>query len=350
MKIQLLGTYEEAEPLWRHLQKSPRYDELVYDYEVHQRLWERYHSKYSSELRILAGFEGGACRGVIPFFRMDNGKWIFSEDCLIGRDYLCAPSRLRYFIPHFPPHFAEELKPASGKIMGRGFSTVPVARIEGFAGMAEYLGRMCKKDRYNLRRVLRQNQDLRIKVDSRIATEEIGPLTAQYLEYWTTKNRPVDDPWDRPLIRHGIDMIILKRAEELGKLLALYFYEKDRLVAANFSVLRGKNEVDDYLCLRDMSEEMLPRSLGSYAILRNLEVASSRGVRSYDLSLGTMHCKSRFLAEFKDCYCYESPPDKWQTPEPCYSDFSPASALYPAAIAQWLDRVSRNFEGEVAWR
>ena len=125
--------------------------------------------------------------------------------------------------------------------------------------------------------------------------DEIAPLLEKYLDYWRTKvdGAPARVAYSRDKV--ATDLALMERAAALGKLVALYLSLGDRLVAANFSVLRGRDRVDDYICLRDAGPELAPRGLGIYAVLRNMEACRARGVRHYDLSAWITDYKRKFL-------------------------------------------------------
>ncbi|MBN1273360.1 MAG: hypothetical protein JXB26_13920 [Candidatus Aminicenantes bacterium] len=160
----------------------------------------------------------------------------------------------------------------------------------------EYFQSLRKKSRHNLKRTLQINNDIRVERDHRVRWEEIKKILKIQLDYWLTKNGSTDKSYYR-YSRDKISstLILMDRASEMGKLIALYFYQDKKLIAANFSVRRENNRVDDYLCLRDCREEQNWRGLGILAILKNMEICRSLGIRYYDLSSCISEYKKKFL-------------------------------------------------------
>ena len=73
----------------------------------------------------------------------------------------------------------------------------------------------------------------------------------------------------------------------------LSFYYDDSLVGVNVS-LWGPKTVYDLAFLRKENELLNKRALGFYAILKNVELAISKGIKLYDLLTGDFGYKSEF--------------------------------------------------------
>jgi len=140
------------------------------------------------------------------------------------------------------------------------------------------------------------NSDVKVFADDRLREDKIRPLLECYLDYWRQKNGSASEEYRR-YSRDKIltDLLLMRRAEELGKLIALYFYLEDDLVAANFSVRREQDRVDDYVCLRNGREHLASRGLGIFAILKNIEHCRDLGIRYYDLSSCLHDYKRKFV-------------------------------------------------------
>jgi hypothetical protein len=149
------------------------------------------------------------------------------------------------------------------------------------------------------------NQDLEVVADHMVREALVADLREKYIDYWIKKvqQRPKSDTEDSRT-KIEMDFAVFQRAEEMGKLVALYIFHESKLIAANFAVLREHNRVDDYLCLRDTDRVYSKRRLGILAIIKNMQFCRWLGVRYYDLS--------DFRAAYKDGFintglCYWEP-------------------------------------------
>ena len=140
------------------------------------------------------------------------------------------------------------------------------------------------------------NSDVKVISDDRLHEDKIRPLLECYLNYWRQKNGSASEDYNRySRDKILIDLLLMRRAEELGKLIAMYFYLDEELVAANFSVKREQDRVDDYMCLRNGREHLASRGLGIFAILKNIEHCRELGTRYYDLSSCLRDYKRKFV-------------------------------------------------------
>ena len=89
-------------------------------------------------------------------------------------------------------------------------------------------------------------------------------------------------------------MLLMERAAQLGRLLAQYLTLDGALVAANFSVRRDRDRLDDYLCLRSEDPALGTRALGILAVVRNMARCRQEGIRYYDMSACSGDYKRRF--------------------------------------------------------
>jgi hypothetical protein len=293
-----LESYDEAEPRWRELEHDYRSGELTFDLEAHRIIWEGFYRGRGATLRIFVAAEGGRCVGVFPFLHTSEdaeGSWTFTDDFVIGREYFCPPGRIHEVLPLLPPHLADDLSCFYVPAAPDGFVRIPGAVVDLRESREAYLGTLTKKPRQQLRRAWELNADLRVEEDSRVRRDEIAPLLARYLDYWKARadGAPARVAYSRDKV--ATDLALMERAAELGKLVALYFSLDGAPVAANFAVLRERDRVDDYICLRDAAPELASRGLGIYAVLRNMEACRARGVRHYDLSAWITDYKRKFL-------------------------------------------------------
>ncbi len=293
--------YEDVIPFWLELNQTYKSDELTFDWTAHKLIWDNFHKPRRYHLRIIAAMEGNKCTGVFPFTRSDSDpfgttRWSLSDDLIIGREFFCPPEKIRQNIQFLPPHFSDDLSCFYVPIDKTPFSLGIGGVIDIKENQETYFQSLKKKSRHNLKHTLQINSDIRVEIDNRVHWEEIKEILRIQLNYWLTKNGTID----RSYYRYSRDktyctLMLMDRASEMGKLTALYFYLNKRLVAANFSVRREDNRMDDYLCLRDCREEQNWRGLGIFAILKNMEVARSLGIRYIDLSSCISDYKKKFI-------------------------------------------------------
>jgi hypothetical protein len=298
LEIRVLESYDEAEPLWRDLEKERGAGELTHDLAAHQVIWDGFYREREAVLRVYAALEDGRCVGLIPLLHTKEdaeGSWTFTDDFLIGREYFAPRERIGEILPYLPPHLADDLSCFYVPEPTTGFVRSPGGVVDLCDSEAAYIRTLGKKSRYQLRKVMESNRDLCVEEDRVVRTEEIRTLRERYLGCWSARAGGSRERVVYSQDKVATDLALMGRAQELGKLLALYMRLDGELVAANFSVLRGSDRVDDYLCLRDPSPPYLGRALGIYAVLRNMDACRARGVRWYDLSACLTDYKRRFL-------------------------------------------------------
>jgi len=288
MEIEYLDSYEDVRESWRALNDTYRGGELALDWTIHERLWENFWKPKGALLRILRASDGGGCFALLPFVGLSSGdgiQWIFGEESIIAREYFCPPNRIHELIPYCPQHACSDLSCFYTPSDRSGFVGRPGCIVDVKDSQEAYLASLGHKKRHDYLTNLKRNDDLRTAVGATIDDAEIRELKREYVRYWYGKKLAVSrEEAEESTEKIEKDFWILRRAAEMGRLNAVSCYLRDRLVAVNFSVFRGSDRVDDYLCLRDNSPECARRGLGIYAILKNLEVCRARGVRWYDLS------------------------------------------------------------------
>jgi len=298
MEILTLRSYEEALPYWEQLVRSYRNGELCLDWQAHRIIWESFYAPRGAELRIYVAVEAGRPAGIVPLLltredRESGGPWTFTDDFLLAREYFCPPPLLPRLLPKLPEHLADDLSCFEAPPEGERFETCPGAIADLGADQEAYFASLPGRHRRQLRAVWERNRDLVVEPDHRVRRELLGELLESYLGYWRERFSEAKERQDYSRDKVRTDLALMDRAAEMGRLLALYIRLEGRLVAANFSVLHGKDRLDDYLCLRDPREEA--RGLGNFAILANMEQARKAGRRWYDLSAIMSGYKRRFL-------------------------------------------------------
>jgi CelD/BcsL family acetyltransferase involved in cellulose biosynthesis len=300
MEILALGSYEEALPYWKELARALGAEELCLDWRAHRIIWESFYAPRGAELRVYVALEAGRPAGIVPLLltredRERGGPWTFTDDFLLAREYFCAPSLLPRLLPLLPEHLADDLssfeipEPAARE----RFEACPGAIVDLGPDQESYLASLPGRHRRQLRAVWERNLDLTVEADRQVRRERLEELLEDYLGYWRDRFPEEQERQEYSRDKVSTDLALMRRAEEMGRLLALRLSLGGRLVAANFSVLHGKDRLDDYLCLRDPREQA--RGLGNFAILANMEEARKAGVRWYDLSAILNDYKRRFL-------------------------------------------------------
>jgi hypothetical protein len=300
VEILTLRSYEEAFPYWERLASGYRCGELCLDWEAHRIIWDRFYAPRGAELRVYVALESGSPAGIVPLLltpedRENGGPWTFTDDFLIAREYFCPPALLPRLLPLLPEHLADDLScfESPPPQVREGFEACPGAIVELRDSQEAYFASLPGRHRRQLRAVWERNRDLTVEADRRVHGERIEALREGYLGHWRERfpGQAERQAYSRDKV--ATDLALMDRAEQMGRLLALYLSLDGRLVAANFAVFHGQDRLDDYLCLRDPREQA--RGLGNFAILANMQEARRAGVRWYDLSAILSDYKRRFL-------------------------------------------------------
>jgi hypothetical protein len=301
MKVELYKfySYKEVKPFWEKLNRSYKSNELTVDWTAHKIIWDNFYARRNSRLMIVVGMSRGKCIGIFPFISeglLDPPIWSISEDFIIGQEYFCHPSKIHLFRNLLPEHMNDDMSCFYTPSHSEFFCHTPGGVVDLKDSQQEYFRSLSKKYRHSLNWVLNQNVDIEVRVDHRLHPEEIQGILSSQLDYWLKKNGDKfegDKFYSRDKI--NTDLKLMQLAQEMGKLVALYFYLDGELVAANFSVTRENDRIDDYLCLRNCQEEFAHRSLGFLAILKNMEYCRTLGIRYYDLSSCMADYKKKFI-------------------------------------------------------
>lgn len=298
MNIRVFHQYDQVKPLWKELNESYRDGELTVDWTTHNLIWENFYRPRHASLMIVAGLHKKKCAGIFPFISEKGDyppQWSISEDFIIGREYFCPPDRIHLFRNLLPDHWTEDMSCFYTPQRPQFFLRAPGGLVDIKTTHEDYLVSLNKKSRHALRRVMQINQDIEVRVNQRIDMDEIAGVLKSQLEYWRRKSREQggDETYSRDKIL--TDLKIMQRAQAMKKLMSVYLFLNGKMVAANFSVRRGENRVDDYICLRNCGDEYLNRGLGFYAILKNMEACRKLNIRHYDLSSCSAEYKKRFI-------------------------------------------------------
>jgi hypothetical protein len=294
-------TFEEVKPYWQDLNQNYKANELALDWKANKLIWDNFYRKRGSKLKIIVGFLNRQCVGIFPLFWIEKDPtepsgWYLSEDFIISREYFCHPSTIHSFIDFLPPHSSDDMSCFYSPVHHERFSRASGGVVELRDSQEEYLQSLKKKSRHTLKRTLEMNSDLAVQIDFKIRWNEIQRILKSQINNWMRKAELIDhDYFIYSSNKIKTDLLLLSRAQEMGKLIALYFYLEGNLISANFAALRETDRIDDYLCLRDCGGEHSWRGLGIFAILKNMEVSRSLGIRYYDFSSCLKDYKKKFI-------------------------------------------------------
>ncbi len=299
--IREFRSFEEIQPFWEELNQTYKSGELALDWKSHKLIYDNFYRDRGAAPKIFGAFEGKCCVGIFPMLWLDNDpldppRLTLSDDFIIAREYFCPPEKLLSVLEFLPPHYTDDMS-CFYRPEGRDlFSRAPGGIVDLMDSEEAYLQSLRKKARHTLKRTLTLNADLKIESDTSIRFEEIKNVLKHQLDYWIQKNSIISSAYvEYSRKKVMTDLILMERAQEMGKLIAHYHYDSEILVAANFSVRREKDRVDDYLCLRDCREHQTWRGLGIFAILTNMNFCRREGIRWYDLSACVKDYKKKFM-------------------------------------------------------
>ena len=326
IEVDALDSYDAVYPLWQGLNQRYKGGELALDWKIHDHIWTQFHAERGATLKIVVASEAGECMGIFPFAKLpqEGGAWTFGEDAIISREYFCPPGRIHSLIPHLPPHASTDLSCFYRPENASAFFPQPGCVVDLKPSEEEYLLSVGPKRRADYLKTLKMNEDVEVVVERTLREDVVANLRERYIDFWIMRNLRNAKSDADSRIKIAMDFALFRRAAEIGKLVALHFFLGGKLVAANFAVLRERDRVDDYLCLRDTDRVYAKRRLGILAIIRNMQVCRALGVRYYDLS--------DFRAGYKDafintdlCYWLPSFPGSVPSPAPKESPPSPTS-------------------------
>lgn len=278
--------YKSIRLFWLELNQSYKGGELSLDWEAHRLIREQFYERRSGLLWILCAVQENAVKAIFPMVKEDDSApWSLCDEFIIGREYFCPPDLIHRFAGLLSTIQQEDMSSFYIPLKVEDFVREPSAVIDLGNSAAVYQSGLDQRVQKELRRIRRINEDLRVECDLQVHYDLIANVLHSQLDYWLRKKGAAsEDEYSYSRDKIHTDLRLMERAAELGKLMALYIYEGDLLIAANFSVRRGQSGVDDYLCLRDCSEKMKRRSLGVFAIIGNMDYCRQNGIRYYDLS------------------------------------------------------------------
>jgi hypothetical protein len=154
----------------------------------------------------------------------------------------------------------------------------------------QYIESLDYDSRKEMRYVLRKNQDLIVLENQK---EDLLAVCDGHFE--TIRNRCIQEG-ETPFSLEGIDILKKIYATPLCYSLSFIDSSSKKLLGVNVS-FRRKGIVYDSVCIRPENELAKKRSLGTYAILKNIEFAIRDKQRIYDMLVGEWGYKPKFGAK-----------------------------------------------------
>ena len=309
----------ELEALWARCSEfngfNPK-DNLSYSYEVFAALTE-FESEYLDEVAVQVWFDES--ENVVAIFQFVRAYIHTFADCkhlqhwqLIGEDnvldfhFMCKPELLHLFALHWPVYCSESISVDYVGIDKSIACTFDHLALKLHPTMDEYMASLSHKARGNLRRVQRANElpevDAEIEYSNTFEFDaEVTALLHEYEEYWFQKDRTQALMGELELFDESSfsgfyikqAFILAKDAEKYDNLVVMKVREQGKLIAINIAVKQGTT-LCDYLCLRNMSEDYLKRSLGILCVLKTIEYAIANNFVYYDIGTGAQTYKAIF--------------------------------------------------------
>ena len=162
-----------------------------------------------------------------------------------------------------------------------------------------YLASLDKKTRSKFRNCLNRNQDIEVIISHEKDVEGGDIVIKNYMDYCTRFEEGEEFSYFQNQL--AIFPKLFEVATRLGELIILQLRLDGELVALNYSLLEN-GCLYDYICYRDVSEELDKRSLGIFAILKNIEyVLRYKQELYYDLA-SEFSYKRQFIPDHSEHY------------------------------------------------
>lgn len=158
----------------------------------------------------------------------------------------------------------------------------------------EYIASLAAHNRKKFRGLLRKNEDLDVRVGTTEELEMLWPLYVTRLNELALKAG--GERYTEKELRYR------KNLYTGSKIRLMSFYLAAELVGLNISLWEERT-VFDLACIIKPSEDILKRSIGSFAILKNIELAISQGMDQYDLLSREYGYKESFGAQERKLRC-----------------------------------------------
>ena len=149
-----------------------------------------------------------------------------------------------------------------------------IINLEKFSGFTDYFQSLSSSTRKKFRAILNRNQSLRVVHDEPGVIDILWPSYKARVQA-LAKNSGGDVYTEEELSWRY-------RFFHQSSIRTIAFYDEALLVALNVSFWRG-DTVFDLACLINPQPDILKRSMGTLAVLKNIELAISKGMQHYDL-------------------------------------------------------------------
>lgn len=171
-----------------------------------------------------------------------------------------------------------------GKLDSKGDRTYIINLPTSFEA---YIQKLSYDDRKEMKYVLRKNSSLRYIENKK---EDLFKLCDEYFDEIVTRSISEGEV---PFSQEGIQN--LKKIYSSEVVHTISIYQEDRLLGVNIS-FRKNGIVYDSVCIRDKSDEVRKLSIGTVAVLKNIEFSIRDGFQVYDMLTGDWGYKTKFGA------------------------------------------------------
>lgn len=172
-----------------------------------------------------------------------------------------------------------------GTFNTRGEGTFIIDLTQSFESYIEGLAYDYRK---KMRYVLRKNEDLTVKINQKT---DIAALWDNYVSYIQGLNlKHGEDPYTDE------DLALRKEFYLSENITSLSLYSGETLLAVNLSIFE-EDLVFDLAALINPDPTFKSRSVGTFATLKNIELAINSGKKKYDLLTGNCGYKTHFGAK-----------------------------------------------------
>lgn len=180
-------------------------------------------------------------------------------------------------------------------------SPANVIDLSPYDSLSAYLNDLDKKTRSKFRNCLNRNQDILVSPVT-IYKDDSSSMAVResYMTYCAERFEGTED---LSYFQNQLSIFpnLFHVAEQHRQLTVLELRLDGRLVAINYSVIDG-NCLYDYICYRETDEDLEKRSLGIFAILKNIErmlLQNKVGQEAYYDLASEFSYKKQFLPEIR---------------------------------------------------
>lgn len=240
---------------------------------------------------MLCRSEGADCPECIAVDYQQRIPWdMVGEEEFIHFLPMILPEYLAQVLPSFPYYLSYDWGYSYTELFdAAGFPTISYPLIE-VKPLDQYIEE--GKNRKEWARIIRKNSDLQVE---RITSEqfdvlcESSTLFSDHIEYTKARDATLFTLLDKyEVLNQGPELVLgnIRRIMKAAgsRFVGLLFSLNSVPIAVNLSTME-RGVLCDYLTLRSLDPLLKPRSLGTLAILKNIELAHELGCHQYDLGI-----------------------------------------------------------------